>query len=53
MLDARHEDEIASRQRQIGRETAALGPQRLFRHLHEDLLAFVEEFFNGIGRLGR
>src|SRR4029450_7536709 len=42
VLRARHEDEIAAGEGQVGGDARALGAHRLLRHLDENLLALLE-----------
>jgi hypothetical protein len=46
MVNRRHEDEKAARHGGVRREPRALRPQRLLRHLDDDLLPFLEELLD-------
>ena len=46
VVDRRHEDEKAAGQRGVRRQPRALGAQRLFGDLDDDLLAFLQELFD-------
>ncbi len=43
MGTARHEHQIAGRQGDVGGETGALGAQRIFHHLHHDVLPLAHQ----------
>ena len=40
---ARHKDQIAGWQGDIGSETGTLGTQRIFHHLHHDVLPLTHQ----------
>src|SRR5262245_24292001 len=50
VIHRRHEDEEAAGHRGVRGEARAFRPQRLFGHLNDDLLAFLQELFDlGLG----
>ncbi len=51
VLERRHVDHVAARQRDVGSDARALGSERLLGDLDNDLLAFLQQF--GDGRQGR
>ena len=46
MVDGGHEDQMASREGGVHRHAGPFGSQRVFRHLHEDFLAFLQDIFD-------
>ena len=46
VIDGRHEDQKAARQRHVARQPRALRAERLLGHLHDDVLPFFQQLFD-------
>ena len=48
VIDGRHVDEKAARQRDVGGDAGALGAERRFRDLNQDLVALAQQIFDAL-----